>query len=49
MPKIRGIYLSDQPCGMDEYLLASMGRLTYVAANLKANNASCMANPAGVN
>jgi hypothetical protein len=33
---------------MDEYLLASMGRLTYVAAILKANNASCMANHAGM-
>jgi hypothetical protein len=33
---------------MDEYLLASIGRLTYVAAILKANNAPCMADVAGV-
>ena len=34
-----GVCLSDRHHGMDEYLLASLESLTYVAAFSKANNA----------
>ena len=43
-----GICRLEQPRDMDEYLLASIGRLTYLAAVSNANNAPCMAGVAEV-
>ena len=45
---IRKICLLDQPRGIDEYFLASTGRLTYVAAEPNTNSAPCLANVAVV-
>ena len=38
---MRGICRLDRPRGTDEYFLASIGRLTYVAATIEANHAPC--------